>query len=83
MAMAEDFRSIADWENGEGGPTYPQLEKLAKKFQVPVAVFFFPEPPALPPVRVSCRTLGAAQFERIPPRVRLLLRKAQALPVGA
>jgi len=41
----ERFRKIAAWESGEAGPTYPQLEALADAFKVPVAVFFFPEPP--------------------------------------
>ena len=42
---AKKFRRIAEWECGAGGPTYPQLERLAKKFRIPVTVFFFPEPP--------------------------------------
>lgn len=81
-AATEDFRRIAKWESGEGGPSYPQLEKLAEKFRVPVAVFFFPEPPTLPPIEESFRTLGPAQFALIPPRIRLLLRKARTFQMG-
>ena len=81
-AATKDFRKIAEWENGEDGPSYPQLERLAEKFRVPVAVFFFPEPPALPPIEESFRTLGPAQFELIPPRIRLLLRKALTFQMG-
>jgi transcriptional regulator with XRE-family HTH domain len=42
---SQTFRSIAAWERGESFPTYPQLEKLSDALKVPVAVFFFPEPP--------------------------------------
>ena len=49
---------------------------------MPVAVFFFPEPPAPPPIEESFRTLGPAQFELIPPRIRLLLRKALTFRMG-
>ncbi len=81
-AASEDFRKIAAWESGEDRPSYPQLEKLAAKFRVPVAVFFFPEPPELPPVEESFRTLGPAQLALIPPRIRLLLRKALTFQMG-
>ncbi len=40
-----EFKKIAEWEgDDEVYPTYPQLEKLADKFKVPIAVFFFPDP---------------------------------------
>ena len=81
-AATTDFRRIAEWEAGEAFPSYPQLEKMAEKFKVPVAVFFFPEPPALPRIEETFRTLGPAQFAEIPPRVRLLLRKARAFQMG-
>ena len=43
------FKKLDQWEadDPESFPTYPQLEQLADKFKVPVAVFFFPEPPDL------------------------------------
>ena len=81
-AATTDFRRIAEWEAGEAFPSYPQLEKMAEKFKVPVAVFFFPEPPALPRIEETFRTLGPAQFAEIPPRVRLLLRKARGVSDG-
>jgi transcriptional regulator with XRE-family HTH domain len=68
------FKRIQAWEDGEVFPTYPQLEQLADAFKVPVAVFFFPEPPTVPEIGETFRTLPAAEFERIPSRVRLLLR---------
>lgn len=73
------FKKIDDWVAQDGGfPSYPQLEKLSEKFKVPIAVFFFPEPPNVPLVEQSFRTLGVEHFAMIPPRVRLLLGKAQA-----
>ena len=76
------FPKIAEWESGMAAPTYGQLEGLSDKFKVPVAVFFFPEPPKLPPVEETFRTLEPAQLDEIPPRIRLLLRKARAFQIG-
>ncbi len=78
----EKFAKIAAWEAGESFPTYPQLERLADAFKLPIAVFFFPDPPDLPPINESFRTLPAGEFEQIPKRVRYLLRKAQALQLN-
>jgi Zn-dependent peptidase ImmA (M78 family) len=79
---AAKFKKIAVWEAGEAGPTYPQLEALADAFKVPVAVFFFPKPPEVPPITESFRTLPAAQLDEIVPRIRLLLRKAKAFQIS-
>jgi len=78
----QTFKKIEAWEAGEASPSYPQLEKLADKFKVPVAVFFFPEPPILPPISETFRTLPEQEFEIIPPRIRLLLRKAKAYQIN-
>lgn len=78
----ENFAKIAAWEAGEAFPTYPQLERLADTFKLPIAVFFFPEPPDLPPISESFRTLPAEEFEQIPRRVKFLLRKAQAIQLN-
>ncbi len=78
----ENFAQIAAWEAGEAFPTYPQLERLADTFKLPIAVFFFPEPPDLPPISESFRTLPAAEFAQIPRRVQFLLRKASALQIN-
>jgi Zn-dependent peptidase ImmA (M78 family)/transcriptional regulator with XRE-family HTH domain len=79
---AEKFKKIIAWEAGENYPTYPQLEQLAESFKIPVAVFFFPEPPKLPPINETFRTLSKAELENIPQKVRLLLRKAKALQLN-
>jgi Zn-dependent peptidase ImmA (M78 family) len=79
---AEKFTQIAAWEAGTSFPTYPQLERLADEFKLPVAAFFFPEPPTLPPIRESFRTLPDTEFDQIPRQVRFLLRKAKALQIN-
>src|SRR6516165_5856380 len=79
---AEKFTHIAAWEAGTSFPTYPQLERLADEFKLPVAAFFFPEPPTLPPIRESFRTLPDTEFDQIPRQVRFLLRKAKALQLN-
>lgn len=81
-AAAADFRRIAEWETGDSLPSYPQLEKMAEKFKVPVAVFFFPAPPELPAIEETFRTLGPDQIAEIPSRIRLLLRKARAFQIS-
>ena len=79
---ADKFTHIAAWEAGTSFPTYPQLERLADEFKLPVAAFFFPEPPTLPPIRESFRTLPDTEFDEIPRQVRFLLRKAKALQIN-
>lgn len=79
---AQKFVHIEEWEAGTALPSYPQLEKLADEFKVPIAVFFFPKPPKTPPIRESFRTLPDAEFEHMPRRVGFLLRKAKALQLN-
>ena len=78
----KDFRKVAEWERGESRPTYRQLEMLAKQLSLPVAIFFFPEPPDVPVIEETFRTLSAAQFAEVPPRIRKLLLKARAFQMG-
>ena len=82
LALKSRFVQIAEWESGRLQPTYRELEKLADKLKVPVAVFFFPEPPDFPPIEETFRTLGTEQFNEIPPKIRHLLYKAQGFQVG-
>ena len=76
------FKKIAEWETGEGAPSYPQLEQMADKFKTPVAVFFFPKPPDVPSVEKSFRTLTTVDFAAIPRTVRLFLRRGQAMQLN-
>jgi Zn-dependent peptidase ImmA (M78 family) len=79
---AKKFARIAEWESGDLSPTYSQLEQLADALKLPLAVFFFPEPPKTVPIRESFRTLPDVEFNRIPSRVGYLLRKAKALQLN-
>lgn len=76
------FKKIAAWEAGEALPSYAQVEQMAEKFKTPVAVFFFPKPPAVPPIEQSFRTLTAEDFATIPRTVRLFLRRGQAMQIN-
>ena len=73
------FPKIYQWEQGLAQPTYKQLERLARKYKYPVAIFFFPEPPQLSNLRHSFRTLQNKQFDEIPSAIHLMLRKAKVL----
>jgi Zn-dependent peptidase ImmA (M78 family) len=76
------FRRLAEWEAGEAAPTYPPLEQLSDAFRVPIAVFFFPEPPNVPSINETFRTLPEAELDRLPGRIRLLMRKAKAMQLN-
>lgn len=78
----EHFGNFADWEQGLSFPTYPQLEKLADTLKIPVAVFFFPQPPPVPPITETFRTLPTSEIDRLPARIRMLLRKAKSMQLN-
>lgn len=78
----EKFRRLPEWEGGDSSPTYPQLEALADAFKVPIAVFFFPDPPDVPSINETFRTLPEAELSRLPSRIRLLMRKAKAMQLN-
>jgi len=66
------------WENEEGSPTYPQLEKLAHEiYKRPVAVFFFPSVPKEETPATEFRTLPDNVADELPPEIIKLYRKAK------
>jgi Zn-dependent peptidase ImmA (M78 family) len=79
---AQKFRHIAEWEAGKVLPSYPQLESMADEFKLPIAAFFFPQPPRTPPIRESFRTLPDTEFLRMPKAIRFLLQKAKAMQLN-
>lgn len=79
---AQKFKRIADWEEGASAPTYPQLEQLSDALKMPIAVFFFPDPPEMPSINETFRTLPEAEMSQLPRRVRMLLRKAKAFQLN-
>ena len=76
------FRKIEEWEDGRASPSYRQLELMADKFKCPVALFFFPNPPDIPPVEQSFRTLPDDELTRMPRAVKTILRKGQAMQLN-
>ena len=78
----QKYKKIEAWETGAAFPSYAQLEDMADKFKVPIAVFFFPAPPNVPPISETFRTLPEHEFEQLPPRIRLLLRKAKSFQLN-
>jgi Zn-dependent peptidase ImmA (M78 family) len=78
----QKFRRMGDWESGDAAPTYPQLEQLSDALKVPIAVFFFPEPPNVPSINETFRTLPDAELDQLPSRIRLLMRKAKAMQLN-
>lgn len=81
--LNKDAAEIESWEQGEAFPTYVQLERLAYEiYKRPLALFFFPDPPEEESIGQSFRTLPEHELERIPPRMRYLLRKAQVLQLN-
>lgn len=81
-AAEAHFPHIRSWESGDQAPRYIQLEKIADRFRVPISVLFFSEPPDLPSPSRSFRTLPESEFAALPPRMHLLVRKAQAFQIS-
>ena len=57
QAIGVDVSRYMNWEDGTEYPTYSMLKKISAVFRKPSAVFFFPEPPQLPPIKGDLRTL--------------------------
>ena len=57
QAIGVDISRYNNWESGMEYPTYSKLKKISDVFRKPSAIFFFPEPPQLPPIKGDLRTL--------------------------
>ncbi len=74
---------VEKWESNDIKPTYVQLERLAYEvYKRPLAIFFFPEPPEEISPEESFRTLPDYEIDRLPSRIRFLMRKAFALQIN-
>lgn len=80
--LKKDPAAIEDWERGDSAPTYTQLEKLAKAYRRPVALFFFPEPPDEPAPEKSFRTLPAPEADDLASDTRYKIREARAFQLS-
>lgn len=67
------------WEAGEQAPTYLQLERLAEKiYHRPVALLFFPEPPAEETPTGEFRTVPEFDLDSLAPDTHYAIRDARA-----
>lgn len=81
--MKKSTDIIEDWESGASSPTYVQLERLSYTiYKRPIAVFFFPDPPAEIDPKGSFRTLPASEIEYLPSAFLKLFRNAQAMQIN-
>ena len=78
--MKKNNAIIESWENGTSSPTYSQLEKLAYEiYKIPLAVFFFSEPPEYSKVKTSFRTTPNMVYDMIPSGVLKIFREAETM----
>jgi len=71
---------VRAWEEGEATPTYVQLEALAyTHYKRPLAIFFFPEPPAEAKPAQEFRTLPDFEIENLAPDSLFAIRQADAM----
>lgn len=78
----KDAEFIESWEAGSSSPSFPQLEKLAKKYKRPTALFFFPEIPQEETIKGSFRSFPEQNVKSIKPHLRFLIRKAKAMQIN-
>ena len=77
--MKRDPDELRMWENGQGAPSYSCLESLAyQHFNIPLAIFFFPEPPKIDDPVKKFRRLPDYELERFSPDTFHKIRLAQA-----
>lgn len=69
---------FVDWEKGKGAPTYPQLEKLADFYRMPIAVFFFPEPPEIEDSAASLRSVPGFDLHSVSHDTLDIIHRVQA-----
>jgi Zn-dependent peptidase ImmA (M78 family)/transcriptional regulator with XRE-family HTH domain len=73
-----DEAQLTDWENpnGEGGPSIPQLRKMATLFKRPLAVFFLDEAPKGFEVMRDLRRLPGTGARHYSPALQMEIRAA-------
>jgi Zn-dependent peptidase ImmA (M78 family) len=77
--MKRDPNEIENWEKGTASPTYTMLENLAyKHFKIPLAVFFFPEPPDIEDPEKKFRILPDYKLKKFSSDTFQKIRLAQA-----
>jgi len=78
-SLGKDSNIILQWESGEIYPSYTTLEELAYSiYKIPLAVFFFPEPPDLEDPITKFRRLPDQELLRLSSDTRQKILIAQA-----
>ena len=78
QAMKIDPEEIRMWESGRKFPSYTVLENLAYRyFKIPLAVFFFPEPPDIGDTIGKFRRLPDYELERLSPDTIRIMRSSE------
>jgi len=76
--MKIDPDEIRMWESGEKCPSYLMLENLAYKyFKIPLALFFFPEPPDIEDTKHKFRRLPEYELSRLSPDTIKIMRSSE------
>jgi Zn-dependent peptidase ImmA (M78 family)/DNA-binding transcriptional regulator YiaG len=70
---------LAAWEAGDDAPTIPQLRRVAQLYRRPLAVFYLQEVPGDFQVIRDLRRLPGTGMRRMPPQLRLEIRRASQL----
>ena len=81
-AIGVDVSRYINWENGVEYPTYAKLKKISDVFRKPSAVFFFPEPPQLPPIKGDLRTLSDAVINSFSKNIIIQFEKAKVYQIS-
>jgi Zn-dependent peptidase ImmA (M78 family) len=79
--LITEFPKLLEWESGNKGPTYNQLESLAAKYHRPIALFFFPDPPKEDDIKKSLRAISEYEIDSLSPHIRYLFRKAKSFQI--
>jgi Zn-dependent peptidase ImmA (M78 family) len=81
--MRRKPEEVQKWEKGNKAPSYTCLEELAyRHLKIPLAVFFFPEPPSIDDPKTQFRRLPEHEFARLSADTLQCMRLAQAYQVS-
>ena len=78
LSIGVSNETYSAWESGTEFPTYAKLKKVSDVFRKPSAVFFFSEPPNIPPIKGDLRTLPDTVVDGFSKNVMVQLEKAKA-----
>ncbi len=81
-AIGVDYEKYCNWEKGFDFPTYAKLRKASEVFHKPSAIFFFPKPPTLPPIKGDLRTLPEKVVNSLSKNVIIQFEKAKSYQIN-